>query len=223
VTNFVDAIVFDCDGVLVDSEILTIKVGQRVLADLGWVVEQSAMVEMFMGCSTEHYRQQIGENIGRTLEDGWDDQYRPWYEKVFAEELREVEGVSAAIDRIDLPRALASNSSHQHIRSSLAQVGLLGKFDGRIWSAEDVPRGKPAPDVYLRAAEFLGVTPDRCVVVEDSEFGVEAARSAGMHVLAYKSALTPAAWFRRPDITVFDSMEQLPDLVAELSEHGRIA
>lgn len=222
VAKFVDAIVFDCDGVLVNSEILTIKVGQRVLADLGWEIEQSAMAELFMGCSAEFYQQQIEKNIGRSLEDGWEDLYRPWYEKVFSEELREVEGVSAAIDQIALPRALASNSSHRHIRSSLALVGMLDKFDGRICSADDVARGKPAPDVYLRAAEFLGVSPSRCVVVEDSEFGVQAARAAGMHVLAYRSDLTPSGWFARPDITVFESMERLPGLVAELSERGSI-
>lgn len=220
--RFVDAIVFDCDGVLVNSELLTVKVGQRVLADLGWKIEQSEMIELFMGCSSEFYREQIEKNIGRRLEDGWEQQYRPWYQKVFEEEMREIEGVSAAIDRIDLPRALASNSSHRHIRSSLSLVGLLDRFEGRMWSADDVARGKPFPDVYLRAAEFLEVAPERCVVVEDSEFGVEAARSAGMHVLAYRSSLTPAGWFDRPDITVFDSMERLPDLVAELSERGSI-
>lgn len=215
--NYFDAVVFDCDGVLVDSEVLAMKVGQRVLADLGWQVELFELIEMFMGCSHEYYVEQIEKNLGRVLDDDWSIPYRPWYEKAFAEDLREIEGISDAVDRITLPKAVASNSGHDRIKLSLASVGLLERFEGRICSAEDVPKGKPAPDVYIRAAKVLGVSPERCIAVEDSKFGVQAARSAGMSVLAYESDLTPAGWFDRADITVFRSMADLPGLVHELS------
>ncbi len=209
--------VFDCDGVLVDSEVLSLKIGQKVLADLGWEADLPTLVESFMGCSHEHYIAEVERNLGRTLAADWADPYEPWYEKAFAEDLREIRGISHALDRIDLPTAVASNSRHERIRSSLTTVGLFDRFAGRISSAEDVPNGKPAPDVYLRAAETLGVAPDRCIAVEDSRFGVQAARAAGMTVLAYETDMTPAGWFDRPDITVFRSMADLPPLVDELS------
>jgi HAD superfamily hydrolase (TIGR01509 family) len=218
VETSVDAIVFDCDGVLVDSEVLSIRVQKRVLSDLGWEVEEADVAEMFMGCSKEFLLQRIETQLGRTLEPHWDAPYAAWFQKAFDEELREISGIANAIDDIALPKAVASNSSHKHVRSSLKKVGLLGRFEGLICSADDVARGKPAPDVYLLAANRLGVQPERCLAVEDSEFGAEAARSAGMQVLAYKTSLTPPNWFTRPDITVFRSMAQLPDLVRQRSE-----
>lgn len=220
--NHIDAVIFDCDGVLVDSEVLSLGVSQRVLADLGWAVELPAMLEMFMGCSHAFYVAQIEKNIGRSLEPDWALKYAHWYEKAFADGLREVEGISKAVEQIELPTAVASNSRHSRIRSSLELVGLLEKFDGRICSAEDVKKGKPAPDVYLRAALLLGVPPERCVAVEDSKSGIEAALSASMRVLAYETKLTPTGWFDRSDITVFHSMAALPGLVRELSERGEI-
>ncbi len=209
--------VFDCDGVLVDSEVLSLKIGQKVLADLGWEADIPTLVESFMGCSHEHYIAEVERNLGRTLDDDWSAPYKPWYDKAFSEDLREIDGISRALDGIDLPTAVASNSRHVQIRSSLTTVGLFDRFAGRISSAEDVPNAKPAPDVYLRAAETLGVAPERCIAVEDSRFGVQAACAAGMTVLAYETDMTPAGWFDRPDITVFRSMAELPALVRELS------
>src|SRR5690606_8408834 len=99
------------------------------------------------------------------------------------------------------------------IRRTLGQTGLLPRFEGRIFSADDVANGKPAPDLFLRAAERLGVSPDRCVVVEDSRFGVQAARAAGMRVLGYAGGLTPADWLEREGAIVFTDMRELPELV----------
>lgn len=221
---FVEAIVFDCDGVLVDSEVLGMTVGQRVLADLGWQVEVPELIEKFMGSSHEHYVSEVEKKLGRALEPGWDAPYRAWYEKAYAEELREIEGISAAIERISLPMAVASNSRRARIESSLRTVGLYAKFAGSIASAEDVPQGKPAPDVYLKAAEKLGVAPERCLAVEDSRFGVQAALSAGMSVFAHETELTPSGWFEDIEVTVFHSMADLPDLVrAATAREDRMA
>ncbi|GAB2530313.1 HAD superfamily hydrolase (TIGR01509 family) [Paramicrobacterium agarici] len=217
VRSVIDAVVFDCDGVLVDSEVLSLQIGQKVVADLGWEADLPTLVETFMGCSHEYYIAQIEKNIGRALDDDWSVPYQPWYDKAFAEDLREIEGISLALDSIELPTAVASNSTHERIRSSLATVGLLARFEGRICSAEDVANGKPAPDVYLKAAETLGVDPARCIAVEDSRFGVQAARAAGMTVFAYQTDMTPSGWFDRPDITVFRSMTDLPSLINDLS------
>lgn len=219
-TKFFDAVVFDCDGVLVDSEPLMMKVDQRVFADMGWNVELADLAEIFMGSSQAFFHAEVERRVGRTLEPNWADLYSAWYEDVFARELREIPGISAVFDALELPFAVASNSSHHRIRSSLTTVGLLDRVDGRICSADDVPNGKPSPDVYLRAAELLGVDPQRCMAIEDSEPGTQAARSAGMHVLAYRTSLTPKSWFSHPDLTVFGSMDAVPELVQGLTNNG---
>ncbi len=221
-TKFFDAVVFDCDGVLVDSEPLMMKVDQQVFAEMGWKVEIAELAEIFMGSSHEYFHAEVERRVGRTLEPDWADSYSGWYEKVFATELVEIPGISTAIDALELPFAVASNSGRDRIRSSLTTVGLIDRFEGRICSAEDVPNGKPSPDVYLRAAEVLGVDPRRCIAIEDSEPGTQAARSAGMRVLAYRTPLTPESWFSHPELTVIESMHVVPALVAQLTATGNL-
>lgn len=209
-----DAVVFDCDGVLVDSEVLSSQVSRRILADLGWDVDLHTLMETYTGCSAEFFRAAVERNTGRRLAPDWLQPYRPWFEEAFRKELREVAGISAALDSLDVPTAVASNSDHERIRLSLELVGLLPRFEGRISSARDVPRGKPAPDVYLHAADMLKVLPERCIAVEDSAFGIEAARSAGMRVLAYQ--VGPTHVDEKLRTTVFRRMSILPYLIADL-------
>jgi beta-phosphoglucomutase-like phosphatase (HAD superfamily) len=108
---------------------------------------------------------------------------------------------------------VASSSSHERLRFTLGLTGLLERFDGRIFSAEDVRNGKPAPDLFLHAAASLGADPARCAVVEDSRYGVEAARAAGMRAFGYAGGLTPADRLAGPDTVVFDDMCELPGLL----------
>lgn len=122
-------------------------------------------------------------------------------------------GVEKALSRILLPTCVASNSSHARLEKTLGIAGLLPRFSGRIFSAEDVREGKPAPDLFLHAAQAMGVPPERCLVVEDSRFGVQAARSAGMRVLGYASGLTPPEWLEGPHTVVFKDMDELPELI----------
>lgn len=221
--QFYDAVVFDCDGVLVDSEVLSSTVSQRVLADLGWNVDFETMMATFVGCSNEFFVSEVEKNTGRTLAPDWSVPYWPWFEEAFREGLREIKGISVALDQIDLPTAVASNSGYERIRMSLEIVGLLDRFDGRICSAEDVAQGKPAPDVYLRAAELLCVAPERCIAIDDSAFGVQSARAAGMHVLAYETELTPPGAHSGPRTTVFHSMGEVPRLIDQLRRLGATA
>lgn len=221
-TQFFDAVVFDCDGVLVDSEVLSMQVSQRVVADLGWDTDLETLMTMFMGCSTEFYVAEVEKRIGRKLEEGWALPYRLWFEEAFSRDLREIDGISAAISEIALPTAVASNSRRDRIRLSLGIVGLLDHFEGRICSAEDETAGKPAPDVYLTAASVLGVDPRRCIAVEDSSFGVQAARAAGMRVLAYATDMTPPGAHDGERTTVFRSMSALPALIDELRRNGSL-
>ncbi|MGW9630203.1 HAD family hydrolase [Agromyces sp. NPDC055520] len=218
-THF-DAVIFDCDGVLVDSEILSAGVSQRILADLGWHVDLATMMEMFVGCSHEFFVEQTERHIGRRLEPGWSVPYRGWLETAFRAELKAVPGITRALDRITLPTAVASNSRHERIRMSLNIVGLLQRFDGRISSAEDVAAGKPEPDVYLHAADILGVPPERCIAIDDSRFGVEAAQRAGMYVLAYAGHGYADQLPGGDRVFPLHDLDALPDVVDRLTSTG---
>jgi HAD superfamily hydrolase (TIGR01509 family) len=127
--------------------------------------------------------------------------------------LAPVPGVLEALDRITIPSCVASSGTHEYLRYTLGLTGLYERFAGKIFSVEDVERGKPAPDLFLYAAERMGVTPGGCVVVEDSHSGVEAARAAGMRVLAYAGGLTPPDLLEGPDTTLFSEMSELPGLI----------
>jgi beta-phosphoglucomutase-like phosphatase (HAD superfamily) len=124
-----------------------------------------------------------------------------------------VPGVPEALDRITLPSCVASSGTHDYLRYTLSLTGLYERFEGRIFSAESVALGKPAPDIFLHAAERMATQPAGCVVVEDSRSGVQAARAAGMRVLAYAGGLTPAARLEGPDTIVFNDMRELPRLI----------
>lgn len=210
-----ELVIFDCDGVLVDSETLAAEVSQRVLADLGADVPLAEIFDRFVGASSEVFEVGVAELIGRPLEPGWDTPYHSWYAEALRSGLRPVPGIRASLEALALPHCVASNSRHVRIRETLALTDLLDRFDGRIFSAEDVARGKPAPDVFLWAAESMGVPPERCVVVEDSVYGVQAARTAGMRVLAY-AAVGSGGRLAGPDTVVFESMADLPALIAAL-------
>lgn len=205
-------IIFDCDGVLVDSETLSAQVTQRVMADLGCELSLSETLEHFAGSSTEVFQARVAELLGRALEPDWDRAYSPWYEDALSAGLQPVPGIRQALSELPHPRCVASNSGHQRIRASLGATDLIGYFGDRIYSAQDVERGKPEPDLFLWAASSMGAEPDRCVVVEDSVFGVRAARAAGMRVLAF-AGVTPAERLAGERTVVFDDMADLPRLI----------
>ena len=202
--------IFDCDGVLVDSEVISVRVDQLVLADLGWKLELEEIVERFVGRTEADFIAGVEEQLGIELGEGWDRKYEPWYRMAFERDLVAVDGVVEALDELRLPRCVASSGSHAKMRRTLGQTGLWHRFEGRIFSATEVANGKPAPDLFLHAAGTMGAAPGRCAVVEDSAYGVQAARSAGMHVFAYAGGVTPAARLAGPGTTVFHDMRQLP-------------
>lgn len=217
VADAVDLVIFDCDGVLVDSERLSIAIDRRVLADLGWSLTHDEILHRFVGRSSAHFRAEVEEHLGRRLPDDWEEPYLPWYAEAFDKELQAVDGVVEALDAIGLPICVASSGPHAKIRRNLGLTGLLSRLDGRIFSAEDVSEGKPAPDLFLHAARSLGVEPSRCAVVEDSRFGVAAARAAGMRAFGYAGGLTPPEWLAGERTTVFTEMRTLPALLGQRS------
>jgi HAD superfamily hydrolase (TIGR01509 family) len=210
----VDLVIFDCDGVLVDSERLAVKVDATVLAHLGWVLTEEEIIARFVGVSDLHFRKAVESHLGRRLPDDWEAECRPLYRKAFSEQLRPVDGIVEALDQLALPTCVASSGTHEKMRFTLGLTGLYDRFHGRIFSATEVARGKPAPDLFLYVADRMGVSPGACVVVEDSAPGVAAARAAGMLVFAYAGGVTPAARLVGPRTIVFEEMRELPGLLS---------
>ena len=217
----VELVIFDCDGVLIDSERLAVKLDVRLLHELGWPLSEAEVIERFVGRSDRETRTAIEAHLGRPLPADWDQRTKRLYREAFANELAPVEGVLEALDRISLPSCIASSGTHEHLRYTLTLTGLYDRFAGRIFSAEDVAAGKPAPDLFLHAAERMGAEPERCVVVEDSRAGVDAARAAGMDVLAFAGGLTPAELLDGPGTVLFEDMRALPGLLEKRAAASR--
>jgi HAD superfamily hydrolase (TIGR01509 family) len=206
-------VIFDCDGVLVDSERVAVPVDVAVLASVGWEMTEAEVVERFVGRPDSYMAAELEARLGRPFAAGWDEEFAPWYREAFEAELQPVPGVVDALERIGAPTCVASSGTAERIRFTLGLVGLYDRFAGRIFSVDDVPVGKPAPDLFLHAAASLGVDPAACAVVEDSAPGVEAARAAGMDAFAYAGGLTPAHRLTGPNTIVFDDMSDLPLLL----------
>ncbi len=216
----VELVIFDCDGVLIDSERLAVKVDVVVLRTLGWPMSETEVIERFVGRSNADIQADIEAHLGRTLPAGWQERFESLYDEAFADELTPVDGVLEALEQIAINNCVASSGTHAHLRYRLGLTGLYERFAGRIFSVEDVARGKPAPDLFLHAAARMATPPSGCVVVEDSRPGVQAARAAGMRVLAYAGGLTGAETLAGPNTIVFDDMRELPRL---LDRAGRSA
>jgi HAD superfamily hydrolase (TIGR01509 family) len=211
----VELVIFDCDGVLVDSERVIVEVESRLLTELGWPLTPHEVMERFVGRSDADMHALLEAHLGRPVPE-WPDLYRGAVEPAFRAELVAVPGIEEALDAIDargLPTWVASSGTHEKMRFTLGLTGLYERFEGRISSATEVATGKPAPDLFLHAASLAGVPPERCVVVEDSRAGVEAARAAGMACLGFAGGITPADWLEGPGTTVFFDMANLPGLI----------
>jgi HAD superfamily hydrolase (TIGR01509 family) len=208
-----ELIIFDCDGVLVDSERLSIRVDEIYLQRLGWPMSKDEIVERWVGRSDADMRAEIEEHTGGPIPAEIEEEFSRIYRETFDRELVPVDGIREALDAIATPRCVASSGGHDKIRRNLALTGLTDYFGERIFSATDVEHGKPAPDLFLHAAERLGAEPARCAVVEDSVHGVEAAIAAGMLPFAYAGGVTPAERLARPGAVVFTDMRELPRLL----------
>ncbi|MFP8884621.1 HAD family hydrolase [Streptomyces mangrovi] len=213
-TASIGLVIFDCDGVLVDSERIGVRVDAAVLAQLGWHLTEAEIVDRFLGRSTESITREIEDHLGRRLPESWAAEVDPLHKRALAAELRPVDGIVEALDELPYPSCVASGGSHEKMRFTLGLTGLYRRFEGRVFSATEVARGKPAPDLFLHAAERMGADPSACVVVEDSFHGARAARAAGMRVFGYAGGLTPAHRLEGPNTVVFEDMRRLPALLA---------
>jgi len=209
-----DLVIFDCDGVLVDSEPIANRIFVEHLARHGIAMSLEAALSDLVGRSLPSCVALLEERHGLKLPADFAPVLQGVTMQAFERELQPVPGVAAALDRITGPTCVASSSAPAKIRLSLGLTGLLPRFEGRLFSASEVPRGKPHPDLFLHAAARMGHAPSRCVVVEDAVPGVQAGRAAGMRVLAYAGA-AHADRTRLDDAggEVFSDMADLPGLL----------
>jgi HAD superfamily hydrolase (TIGR01509 family) len=217
-----DLVVFDCDGVLVDTEVLQVAIEARVMSELGWPMEPEEVVRRWMGRAAAVQHADIVEHLGEEAAVRHEELSRREVRDVFERELVEVEGVSALLDVLEaagLPTCVASSGSHQRMRLTLGITGLADRFEGRIFSALEVEHGKPAPDLFLHAASRMGVAPEGCVVLEDSGYGVRAGVAAGMRVLGYGSGLADPDSLRDAGAEVFTHMSDVPGLLGLSPTH----
>ncbi|WP_137988679.1 HAD family hydrolase [Streptomyces vilmorinianum] len=189
-----ELVVFDNDGVLVDSEPISNTILAGYLTELGHPTSYEDSLRDYMGAAIHRVHDLIGERTGERLPADFDEAFHARVFAAFERELEAVAGVRDVLKQLvddDIPYCVASSGSHERIRVGHRTTGLDSWFrDENIFSAEDVGRGKPAPDLFLHAAARMGVAPERCVVVEDSRLGVQAALAAGMDVYGF-TAMTP--------------------------------
>ncbi len=210
--NF-EAVIFDCDGVLVDSEPIANRVFAEALTDIGLPTRYEQAVEDFMGLSMTACLQKVADRLGTTVPEKFLAGLTERTYRAFQNELHPVAGIVDALEKITMPMCVASSGEVSKMQFTLGLTGLLPRFDGRLFSATEVPRGKPHPDIFLHAAKGIGISPERCVVVEDSVPGVRGGVSAGMTVLGFAGGLTQIEELASAGATVFYDMAELPGLV----------
>jgi len=208
-------VIFDNDGVVIDSEPLASLAMSETLALAGCHLSPAQCDELFRGATLARDRQIVRDRFSLVLPSTFEESYTGRLFALMARDLRPVEGVTEVLDLLGSQGTrycLASSGSRERVLFSLSTVGLADRFAGRWWGAEDVKEGKPSPELFLLAASSMGAAPHECVVVEDAQLGVQAARAAGMTVFGF-AARTPAADLAGAD-AIFTSMAQLPGLLA---------
>ncbi|MEU5538982.1 HAD family hydrolase [Streptomyces sp. NPDC020362] len=210
-----DLVIFDNDGVLVDSEPISNRILAAHLTELGHPTSYEESIRDYMGSAMHRVHELVLERTGQRLPDDFDDVFHARVFAAFERELKPVTGVDGVLEKLAVdavPYCVASSGSHDRIRVGHRATGLDRWFVAEtVFSSQDVGRGKPAPDLFLYAAERMGVTPERCLVVEDSPLGVQAAVAAGMDVYGF-TAMTPAERLAGAK-QLFSSMGELADLL----------
>ena len=209
-------VIFDCDGVLVDSERLVHRIEMKMIAELGWPITIEEMLDEHLGRAWPMVEANIERHIGQPVPPHFNDRRISATKELFERELAPIAGIPTAVATLiegGYRTCVASSSAPWRIELVLGITGLLDTFAGRIYSATEVPNGKPAPDLFLHAADQMSANPSECVVIEDSPAGVAAGRAAGMSVIGY-AGLTPARLLQGAHV-VIDDMGRLPATLAQ--------
>jgi HAD superfamily hydrolase (TIGR01509 family) len=219
--NF-DAVLFDCDGVLVDSEPITNGVLREMLGELGWHLTPAECMRIFLGKAVKDEAALIEAHTGQPLTEDWMVRFRERRNVRLMKEVQPIAGAVEAVkqlhERLQGRIACASGADLPKVEMQLAKCGLMQYFEGRVFSGHDLPRSKPAPDVYLAAARSVSVAPHRCLVIEDTITGVTAGLAAGATVWGYSPPEAghdaPEALRKAGASQVFTRMQDLPQLAA---------
>ena len=221
-----EAILFDCDGVLVDSELITNRVLHGMLNESGWVLSEDDCMRIFIGKTVRSETARIETETGQPLTDAWMAEF---YERRNARLRAELVAIEGALDAVQTVHqqlngkiAVASGADKPKVIMQLDKVGMLPFFGAHVFSGHDLPRTKPWPDVYLAAAESLSIAPQRCLVIEDSVPGLTAGVRAGATVWGYcpqvNAHSTPEQLLQAGATHVFDDMADLPRLLAQANQ-----
>ena len=208
-------IIFDCDGVLVDSESISCGVIAKQASQLGHPLTVEEAIHLFAGSSLNKVRKYLEEQLGRTVPDDFESIYRERTYAAFKRDLKPVDGIRDALNQISLPKCVGSNGPKFKIESNLDITGLRSFFKDNLFSAYDIKSWKPKPDLYLLAAKTMGFAPEDCAVVEDSTHGVTAAVAAGMDVFGYAISSKKRAELSEKGAIDFNNMRNLPQLLVE--------
>lgn len=208
-------VIFDCDGVLVDSEPIAARLTAQSVSELGWEMSPEVAKAEFLGDTFDNIIRRVEEHTGKPVPADWPARSQANLFAALERDLAPVAGVVSAIHALQAAGAtlaVASQGSHEKMKITLRVTGLLPHFAGKIFSAYDVARPKPFPDLFLHAASSLGFTPEQTVVVEDSTRGVKAALAAGMRIIGYTASVGREAIVAAGAEPV-DDLEQLPQLL----------
>ena len=218
-----DLVIFDCDGVLVDSEVISCRAHAEVLTRHGYPITSEQVFHRFLGRSTRQANIEVEAELGRALPDDFHVQLQDELFRTFEAELEAVSHIGAALDEIDRAVCVASSGSHQRMRVTLGRTQLYDRFAPNIFSASQVANGKPAPDLFLFAARQMNVAPERCIVIEDSAAGIAGALAAGMPVLGFHGGSHCREGYGKKlqdagAAMIFDDMRHLPALIARIGQ-----
>jgi HAD superfamily hydrolase (TIGR01509 family) len=212
-----DLVIFDCDGVLVDSELITNRVFAGMLNEMGIAVSLDDVFEQFVGRSMPQCMELTAGLLGRPVPEEFAPEFQARAAAALKSELKAVPGIEEVLAGMGIPYCVASSGTHEKMQTTLGVTGLLPKFQGKMYSVTEVAQSKPAPDVFLHAAMQSGADASACAVIEDTPTGVRAGVAAGMTVFGY-CAHTPRQWLIEAGAHyTFDLMRDLPGLIRRCS------
>lgn len=214
-------VIFDCDGVLIDSELLSADAMISELKKVGIEIDYRFFFSHLVGKSFKQGLEILKSEFGRAPDHAFPENFRIELRRRFEEQLKPIDGIASLIDRLTIPCCVATSSAPDRAAHSLSVAGLIDKFKGHIYTSTMVKNGKPAPDLFLYAAEMMKQDPLNCVVIEDSLYGLEGARAAGMQAWHFSGGSHYQQGYALPANAKFDrSFSHMHDLHAALVEAG---
>lgn len=214
--NKFELVIFDCDGVLVDSE----RIANEIFADIlnrecGLSLTLADMFDIFVGHSSQQCMDILRTMLGREPPEGIEDRYKNEINSALGSGVAAVEGIDLVLQSLTMPYCVASSGSHEKMRTTLGKTGLISRFQGSLFSTSDVARGKPFPDVYLHAAKMMGISdPEKCLVIEDSPLGVKGAIAAGMTAFGFSALMDEKKLLSAGAHHTFHRMTDLPRAIS---------